>query len=135
MKLPCRLRLRRKLHVLGKQIKFTMLKSPPLHEQLGYILCSPSLHPSGCDPIPKEHLQPLLNRIDLHIEVPRVDCEKFSGVRLGETSKTIRQRVQTARDIQNKQFANGKAKDIVSNADMRIGEIRKFFSCSPKARA
>jgi predicted ATPase with chaperone activity len=34
--------------------------------------------------------------------------------------------VQAARDIQNKRFTNGKTTAIVSNADMRIGEIRQF---------
>ena len=44
---------------------------------------------------------PLLDRIDIHIEVPRVDYEKLSGNKLGESSEAIRQRVQAARDIQN----------------------------------
>ena len=48
---------------------------------------------------------PLLDRIDIHIEVPRVDYEKLSGNRLGETTEIIRQRVQAARDIQNIRFA------------------------------
>jgi magnesium chelatase family protein len=69
---------------------------------------------------------PLLDRIDIHIEVPRVDYEKLSGDRLGETSDTIRARVQTARDIQNKRFTYGEATDVVCNADMRVGEIRRF---------
>ena len=69
---------------------------------------------------------PLLDRIDIHIEVPRVDYKKLSSDRLGETSKTIRKRVQAARDIQNKCFSNGESKDIVCNADMRVGEIRQF---------
>ena len=69
---------------------------------------------------------PLLDRIDIHIEVPRVDYEKLSGGRLGETSETIRRRVQAARDIQNKRFAGGETKDIVCNADMRVAEIRQF---------
>ena len=69
---------------------------------------------------------PLLDRIDIHIEVPRVDYEKLSGNRVSESSESIRARVQTARDIQNKRFTNGKATDIVCNADMRIGEIRQF---------
>jgi magnesium chelatase family protein len=67
-----------------------------------------------------------LDRIDIHIEVPRVDYEKLSGDRLDETSETIQVRVQSARDIQNKRFANGDASDIVCNADMRVGEIRQF---------
>lgn len=50
---------------------------------------------------------PLLDRIDIHIEVLRVDYEKLSDDRLGETSASIRQHVQTTRDIQNKRFADG----------------------------
>ncbi len=68
---------------------------------------------------------PMLDRIDIHIEVPRVDYEKLSGDRLGESSESIRARVQAARDIQQKRFANGKS-DIICNADMRVGEIRQF---------
>lgn len=66
---------------------------------------------------------PMLDRIDIHVEVPRVDYEKLSGNQLGETSETIRKRVQAARDIQSKRFANS---DIVCNSDMRVGEIRQF---------
>ena len=69
---------------------------------------------------------PLLDRIDIHIDVQRVDYEKLSGNRVSESSESIRARVQAARNIQNKRFATGKAADIVCNADMRIGEIRKF---------
>jgi magnesium chelatase family protein len=69
---------------------------------------------------------PLLDRIDIHIEVPRVDYEKLSGDRIGESSESIRARVQAARDIQLKRFSNNGSIDIVCNADMRIGEIRKF---------
>ena len=68
---------------------------------------------------------PLLDRIDIHIEVPRVDYEKLSGDRVGESSEAIRMRVQTARDIQNKRFSSN-GSDIVCNADMRVGEIRQF---------
>jgi magnesium chelatase family protein len=68
----------------------------------------------------------LLDRIDIHIEVPRVDYEKLSGDRVGESSEAIRQRVQAARDIQSKRFSNNGSSDIVCNADMRVGEIRQF---------
>jgi magnesium chelatase family protein len=69
---------------------------------------------------------PLLDRIDIHIEVPRVDYEKLSGDRVGESSETIRARVQTARDIQNRRFSSNGSSDIVCNADMRVGEIRQY---------
>jgi len=75
---------------------------------------------------------PLLDRIDIHVEVPRVDYEKLSSDRLGETSAEIRKRVEAARDIQRKRFGVGEAglspglTDIVCNADMRIAEVRQF---------
>ena len=47
---------------------------------------------------------PLLDRIDIHIEVPRVDYEKLSSDRLGESSAAIRQRVQVARQRQRERF-------------------------------
>ena len=55
-----------------------------------------------------------------------MDYEKLSSERLGETSETIRKRVQAARDIQNRRFSNGEAKGIVCNADMRVSEVRQF---------
>jgi magnesium chelatase family protein len=74
---------------------------------------------------------PLLDRIDIHIEVPRVDYEKLSGDRMGEPSECIRARVQAARDIQTKRYSNirnssSELSAIVCNADMRVGEIRQF---------
>jgi len=68
---------------------------------------------------------PLLDRIDIHIEVSQVDYEKLSGDRMGETSESIRKRVQAARNIQQQRFA-GSQSDIICNADMRVGEIRQF---------
>jgi magnesium chelatase family protein len=69
---------------------------------------------------------PILDRIDIHIEVPRVDYEKLSGDRVGETSASIRARVQAARDMQTRRFFKNGPSDIVCNADMRVGEIRQF---------
>ena len=70
---------------------------------------------------------PLLDRIDIHIEVPRVEYEKLSRDRLGESSESIRKRVQTARDIQYAQFSNSDSRspDVLCNADMRIGWVNR----------
>ena len=68
---------------------------------------------------------PLLDRIDIHIEVPRVDYEKLSSDRLGESSATIRVRVQSARDRQHVRFKNSE-NGIATNADMRVAEVRQF---------
>ena len=76
---------------------------------------------------------PLLDRIDIHIEVPRVDYEKLSGNKVNKSSNAIRQRVQKARNIQQARFTNPDSRlsktessNIISNADMHIGEIRQF---------
>src|SRR5512140_3739969 len=50
---------------------------------------------------------PLLDRIDIHVEVPRVDYQKLSDDRLGEPSSAIRARVEAARDIQRHRFSDG----------------------------
>jgi magnesium chelatase family protein len=58
----------------------------------------------------KRYLRPLLDRIDIHIEVPRVDYDKLSSDRLGESSATICVRVQAACQRQLERF---KGSDIV----------------------
>ncbi len=66
---------------------------------------------------------PLLDRIDIHIEVPRVDYEKLSGDRLGETSETIRARVEKGRERQRARFAGSR---LQCNGDMGPAEVRQF---------
>src|SRR5579872_6516228 len=65
---------------------------------------------------------PLLDRIDLHIEVPQVKFREMSGEKNGEDSATIRARVVAARKRQHKRFA-GKPK-IVCNARMGSRELK-----------
>jgi magnesium chelatase family protein len=74
---------------------------------------------------------PLLDRIDIHIEVPRVEYEKLSDNRLGEPSADIQRRVETARQKQRERFvrADGHPPEPdgpACNADMRPAEVRKF---------
>ncbi|MGD9030115.1 MAG: YifB family Mg chelatase-like AAA ATPase, partial [Anaerolineae bacterium] len=64
---------------------------------------------------------PLLDRIDIHIEVPRVDYNKLTDDRLGEPSEAIRTRVERAREVQRERFAD---LDIACNADMGPAEVR-----------
>jgi magnesium chelatase family protein len=47
---------------------------------------------------------PLMDRIDIHIEVPRVPFEKLSSQRTGEPSEAVRQRVEAARSTQRERF-------------------------------
>jgi magnesium chelatase family protein len=79
---------------------------------------SPASVPYLCDQILK---RPPLNRIDIYIEAPHLDYEKISENRLGESSASIRKRVQIARDIQNNWFSQ--SPDIICTSDMRIGEV------------
>ena len=69
---------------------------------------------------------PLLDRIDIHVEVPRVDYDKLSGNRFGESSEMIRARVEAARQRQRERFSTIKSPSVLTNADMRVGEVRLF---------
>ncbi len=64
---------------------------------------------------------PLLDRFDIHVDVPRVQYEKLSSERLGEPSAAIRARVVAARAIQTRRFAGARPR---TNADMGAAEIR-----------
>ncbi|MFH1890535.1 MAG: YifB family Mg chelatase-like AAA ATPase [Candidatus Kuenenbacteria bacterium] len=66
---------------------------------------------------------PLLDRIDLHIEVPRVKFDKLTSDELAEKSENIRQRVEKAREIQRSRFMN---LNISTNAEMSNKEIKNF---------
>src|SRR5581483_11691163 len=65
---------------------------------------------------------PLLDRIDLHVEVPQVKFRDMTGERTGETSAQIRERVMAARRRQQKRFA-GRPK-ITCNARMDTKELK-----------
>ncbi len=66
---------------------------------------------------------PLLDRIDLHIEVTPVPFEKLSEKRRGESSKIIRERVMKARQIQTERFEE---ESIHYNAQMNVKQLRKY---------
>ncbi len=99
---------------------------------------------------------PLLDRIDIHIEVPRVEYEKLSDQRLGEPSSVIQNRVESARQIQRQRFGVGAKhppdadenlsgsdganasphlSPISCNADMRPVEVRQFCELDETSRA
>lgn len=66
---------------------------------------------------------PILDRIDLQIEVPRIDFEKLEDENRGESSKSIRKRVESARRIQEKRFEKSKE---ITNSEMGARQIKKF---------
>lgn len=67
---------------------------------------------------------PLLDRIDMHVEVTPVKFEELSDSRKGEPSAKIRARVVKARNIQSDRFKD--YKDIHYNAQMGVRQIRKY---------
>jgi len=66
---------------------------------------------------------PLLDRIDLHIEVPNVKFDKLSSKESGESSENIRIRVEKARKIQQQRLCERK---IITNSEMSPNEVKKF---------
>lgn len=66
---------------------------------------------------------PLLDRIDIHLEVPRVNYEKLSEGAVGEFSLDILARVVRVREIQKNRFTGQKT---LCNSEMSLDEIRKY---------
>ncbi|MEY2599304.1 MAG: hypothetical protein RLZZ142_1563 [Verrucomicrobiota bacterium] len=71
---------------------------------------------------------PLLDRIDLQIEVPPVSFQEMASVEPGESSETIRQRVRRARAIQRERLSHASR----CNARMSAAQIRQFCPLGPE---
>ena len=67
---------------------------------------------------------PLLDRIDMHLEVPSVPYKDMSSAKSGESSALIRERVEQARSIQKKRFEQ--RKNYYSNGQMTPKDIKRF---------
>jgi len=66
---------------------------------------------------------PILDRIDLHLEVPRVKFEKLTSTSGSETSLEIKARVEQARSIQQNRFAN---LPFITNSEMSSETVKQF---------
>jgi len=75
---------------------------------------------------------PLLDRIDIHVEVPRVDYDKLTTDRLGEPSQAIRERVEQAREYQRRRF---EGRDLSCNAEMGPDMVRQVCRLDEAGRA
>ncbi|KQC10290.1 MAG: hypothetical protein APR62_12280 [Smithella sp. SDB] len=73
---------------------------------------------------------PLMDRIDLHIEVPSVKYRALSDKETGESSMPIKERVNKARELQKKRFGSD---DIVCNARMTEKQIQEFCQIGEEA--
>jgi len=76
---------------------------------------------------------PLLDRIDIHIEVVPVPFSKLSDMKASENSETVRKRVIAARNIQSKRFKN--AKEVYANAQMSSKQIRTYCQINEAGQA
>lgn len=74
---------------------------------------------------------PLMDRIDIHIEVPAIKFKELSGHPTGEMSAVIRERVNKARQVQLERFKA--EKNIFCNAHMESKEIRKYCVIDEKS--
>ncbi|MBF0518142.1 MAG: YifB family Mg chelatase-like AAA ATPase [Nitrospirae bacterium] len=94
-----------------------------------------SRHACSCSP-PQIHKYrarisgPLLDRFDIHIEVPAVPYKDLSSNYSGEKSEQIRKRITEARKIQLERFAHDK---IFSNAQMKTRHIKRYCSLNDSA--
>jgi magnesium chelatase family protein len=70
---------------------------------------------------------PLLDRIDIHIEVPAVPYEQLARLEKGEPSAAIRERVVSARRVQQERYAQDR--HVHCNADIQPKQLRKY--CRP----
>ncbi len=65
-----------------------------------------------------------MNRIDIHMLVPRVEYQKLRDMRKGESSAEVRQCVEAARERKRQRF---EGTGIASNADIRQGQVRRIY--------
>ncbi len=83
---------------------------------------------------------PMLDRIDIHLDVPSVETQKLVGKnkKKSDSSAIIQKRVQSARDIQTRRFEStnqsAKKAGIQSNAEMSTRNVKKFCPLSTKCR-
>jgi magnesium chelatase family protein len=74
---------------------------------------------------------PLMDRIDIHVDVPRVPYEKLSAKRRGEPSDAVRERVEAARERQAQRFAD---LPIYCNAEMGPSEVKALCTLDDTGR-
>jgi magnesium chelatase family protein len=74
---------------------------------------------------------PLLDRMDLFIEVPKVPTAELTDISPGETSESIRRRVQAARDRQTNRFTKT---SVATNAELTSEHVRKYLKIDTHAR-
>jgi len=75
---------------------------------------------------------PLLDRIDIFVQVPRIEYEKLADERPAEVSERVRSRVEEARAIQRARFEGTR---LTCNTEMTPVEVREFCQVEPEAQS
>ena len=84
-----------------------------------------------CTPIQMQRYRnkisgPLLDRIDIHVEVPAMEYQELASLQKGESSAAIRERVVASRAVQRERFAKSKGQHAIHcNANMRAKDVHK----------
>lgn len=96
-----------------------------------------AIHACTCTPTMINRYQsrisgPLLDRIDIHVDVPRVDYDKLMDTAPSESSESVQARVEQARRRQLARFADYPG--LFANADMGAGEVQKLCVMNPEAQ-
>lgn len=74
---------------------------------------------------------PIIDRIDVWLNVPQINPEKLSSLEEGERSASVRERVKAARDKQLKRFRTAGLK-IKTNSEMTVRDLRVFAPLTPE---
>lgn len=94
-----------------------------------------------CTPIQMQRYRnkisgPLLDRIDIHVEVPAMEYQELASMEKGESSAAIRERVVASRAVQRERFAKHKGRHAVHcNATMRAKDVHKHCVLDDNAQA
>jgi len=75
---------------------------------------------------------PILDRIDIHIDVPRIQYEKLASEKVAEESAKVQARVQGARDIQKHRFVQ--ENEIRTNSEMGLRDIKQYCFLDEKSQ-
>ena len=90
--------------------------------------------PSSVQRYQKRISGPIMDRIDIHLQVRRVPYEKLASLDGGESSAVIRGRVEAARRIQAARFAGLGKEGMLVNGDMGPAEVQQFCNVDEAGR-
>lgn len=130
----------RVVHISRAQMSLTFPASFILVAAMNPCPCGYATHPEKrciCNPMQIQKYMgrisgPLLDRIDLHVDVAPVKIEDIHNRRPGEPSHVVRDRVNAARNVQTRRFA--KRPGMFCNAQMTSADMKTYCALSPDCR-